>query len=192
MKRLSVNLASAPFVNRVVPVAAISAILGAAVLFTLFNLISFVLLGSEYRTSRKVLKEQGQRLEALKKDMAEKEKILQSGSVASLSDEAKFVAHLLDAKRFSWTKFLADVENIKPYGVMFQAISPSVTPEGAIVLNLRGQANPRSEMLKLEQNLFSSPLFREVQLSNEQRQPGNPLTDFSITCTYFPEASDAP
>lgn len=192
MKRLSVNLATAPFVNRVAPVVAISAILGAALLLTLFNLTSFVLLGTEYRTARNVLKEQGQRLDALKKDMAEKEKILQSGSVTSLSEEAKFVARLLETKRFSWTRFLADVENIKPYGVMFQAVTPSVTPEGAVALNLRGQANPRSEMLKLEQNLFSSALFREVQLSSEQRQPGNPLTDFSITCIYLPEASDAP
>ncbi len=191
MKRLSVNLASEPFVNRAVPLAAVSAALGAALLLTVFNLGSFVVLGREYRAQREELKGQETRLKDLGKDMAEKEKTLQSGAVASFAEEATYVSGLLQDKRFSWITFLHDLESVKAFGVQLQNVSPRITKDGLVQVNLRGMANPRSEMLKFEMNLFASPRFKEVQITNEQRDPGSPLTNFSITCVYVPEVRHA-
>jgi len=46
--------------------------------------------------------------------------------------------------------------------------------------------------MRFEQNLFSDPKFREVQLQGEQRESTGPLTTFTISCMYLPEKTDAP
>jgi hypothetical protein len=193
MRRLDVNLATTPFVNRAIPLGLLSIIGGAAVLLMIFNLVSFVILGREYRSQRQILKHQEERLANLQKDLAQKRGVLQSASVTSFSGEAAFVSEMLDRKRFSWVTFLNDLERVKAYGVAFQAVSPQVDSAGVIKVNLRGIANPRLELMKLEQNLFGDPRFKEVQLSNEQRDGSGPTVNFNISCAYLPgEGDDAP
>lgn len=192
MKRLGVNLATVPFVNRTAPMAILSAVLGAALLMTVFNLVSFGILGAEYRSGRKTVKRQEERLEAFQKDLKKKQSSLESSAVAASSEEAALVATLLAQKRFSWLQVLADLEKVKPFGVQLSAVAPQVDPTGAVAFSLRGVANPRSELMRFEQNLFSDPKFREVQLQGEQREPSGPLTNFTISCVYLPEKTDAP
>lgn len=192
MKRLGVNLATVPFVNRVAPLAILSAVLGAALLMTIFNLASFAILGAEYRTERKTVKRQEERLQTLQKDLSKKQSSLESSAVAASSEEATLVATLLAQKRFSWLQVLADLEKVKSFGVQLSAVSPQMDPTGAVAFSLRGVANPRSELMRFEQNLFSDPKFREVQLQGEQRESTGPLTTFTISCMYLPEKTDAP
>jgi hypothetical protein len=192
MKRLDVNLATAPFVNRVVPMSILSAVMGMALLLTIFNLASFAILGAEYRSQRKTLKNQEERLQALQEDLNRKQSVLDSPAVASFSEEASLVAKFLAEKRFPWLQFLADFEQVKSFGVMMNSVSPQVDPSGVIHLSVRGVANPRAELMRFEQNLFSDARFREVQLHDEQREAGNPLTAFTLTCAYLPEKTDAP
>ncbi len=187
MKTLRINLASDPFVNRLFPVAAVGAVLGLALALTIFNLASFFLLGREYRQEKAELAKQEQRLAVLNKDMAQKKKVLESGGIARFAQEADFVNDILKAKRFSWTVFLTDLERIKPYGAMFTNISPRFAKDGTIEVSLRGVANPRAELLKLEDNLFKDPAFRNSRLETEKRETDNPWTTFQISCTYLPE-----
>jgi hypothetical protein len=192
MKRLDVNLASAPFVNRVVPVSVLSAVMGAALLLTVFNLASFAILGAEYRSQKITLKKQLERMQDLQKNLNRKQSALDSAAVSSFSEEAALVASILAEKRFSWLKFLEDFESVKAFGVMMNSVTPQVDPSGVIHLSVRGVANPRSELMRFEQNLFSDARFREVQLHDEQRDSTGPLTTFSLSCVYLPEKIDAP
>jgi|WetSurMetagenome_2_1015567.scaffolds.fasta_scaffold96472_2 type IV pilus assembly protein PilN len=193
MKRLSVNLATVPFVNRALPLGALATVGGAAAILTIFNLVSFIILGGEYRSQRQVLKHQEERIATLEKDLSQKRSVLQSGSVATFSGEALFISELLAKKRFSWVTFLRDLERVKAYGTSFQAVSPQVDGSGVIRVSIRGQANPRAELMKLEQNMFGDPHFKEVQLAGEQKDASGPIVTFSISCVYLPEGgNDAP
>ncbi len=187
MKRLTINLASDPFVNRVFPMTAVGVVVGLAVALTLFNLVSFILLGRTYRKEKAELSRQEQRLTVLKTDIAQKRKVLESGGITRFAREADFVDSLLKAKRFSWTLFLTDLERIKPYGAMFTSIAPNFTKEGTIDVRLRGVANPRDQLLKLEENLFKDEAFTNSKLQSEKREKSNPWTTFQITFEYLPE-----
>jgi hypothetical protein len=191
MRRLPINLATTPFMNKILPLAALAAVWGIAAILTALNLGSFFLLGREYRKERALLGRQEQRIESVQKDVVSKQKILDSSGVATFSREVEFTGGLLRSKRFSWTKFLEDLEGVKAYGVRFTAIAPQVKPDGSIGLNLRGVANPRSELSKLENNLLKDPRFSEVQLTQEQKDPSGPLVTFTITCLFNPEAGRA-
>ena len=188
MRRLPVNLATTPFANKVLPLSALAAAWGIALILTVLNLGSFFLLGREYRSERSMLARQEQRIEAVQKDLASKQKVLDSAGVATLTREAEFADELLQSKRFSWIKFLEDMEDVKAYGVRFTAVVPGVNSDGTISLNLKGVANPRSELSKLENSLLADPRFREVRLTQEQKDANGPLVNFSITCEYHPEA----
>jgi Tfp pilus assembly protein PilN len=192
MRRLGINLATTPFVNRFVPAAALAGLGGAALLLTVLNIGSFIVLGREYRSDRAMLQKQEQRLDSLQKDLQAKQRVLDSAGVSTFSQEAQFVAEILKAKRFSWTQFLTDLERVKPYGLMFESVSPSISSSGAITVSFKGVANPREELIKLETNLFNDASFREVKLLSESKDTSNPWTHFQLTCQYIPEAHHAP
>jgi hypothetical protein len=186
MRRLSINLAGTPFINRTVPAVALAVIWGVALLLTALNVGSFFVLGRDYRTQRSVLKDQEARLSHLRASVVEKEKSLQGAGIASVTSEAQFVSEILKEKRFSWTQFLGDLERIKPYGVMFTAIVPQINPDGTVGVALTGDANPRSELLKLEQNLMTDKSFTAAQLHSEQKEASSPWIHFQISCIYLP------
>lgn len=192
MRRVWMNFADVPFFNRRVPAAVVLLVVGAAVILTLFNLVTFFVVGREFRTERKVLLHQRQRMETLQKEMSERRADLEGRDTGALAGEVAFLARLIENKRFDWPRFLADLERVKPYGVMLTAVTPKVRESGVVQVQLRGVANPRGELLKLEENLFSDPRFRAGKLEGEQKDPGSPWITFSLTCEYLPEASREP
>jgi Tfp pilus assembly protein PilN len=192
MKRLWMNFAEAPFVNRALPLSLLLLVTGTAALFTLFNALTFVLVGSEFRTERKTLEVQKKRLASLEAEEAEKKRILEGGNVAALAGEARFLQQVLDAKRFDWPRLLKDLERVKPYGVMLESVTPRIGKGAVVTIQLRGVANPRAELLKLEENLFSDPRFESVKLEGEQKETGSPWIRFTLSCTYRPEAGREP
>ena len=192
MRRLGINLATTPFVNRFVPASVLAALGGAALLLTVLNIGSFIVLGREYRSDRAMVQKQAQRLENLQKDLQAKQRVLDSAGVATFSQEVQFISEILKAKRFSWTNFLGDVERIKPFGLMFESVSPAISSSGVITVSFKGVANAREELIKLESNLFNDNSFTEVKLLNETRDSANSWIHFQLSCQYLPEARHAP
>lgn len=192
MRRVWMNFADVPFFNRTVPAALAVLVAGAAVILTLFNLVTFFVVGREFRSERKVLLHQRQRMETLQKEMGERRAALEGRDTGAFAGEVAFLARLIEGKRFDWPRFLADLERVKPYGVMLTAVTPKVRESGVVQVQLRGVANPRGELLKLEENLFNDPRFRAGKLEGEQKEPGSPWITFSLTCEYLPEASREP
>jgi len=186
MKRLNINAAETPFVNRVVPVTAVVGLGALALILTVVNLTSFVLLGSDFRSQRSELRGKEQRLQFLKKDITEKEKVLESSSVASFAGEAQFVSGVLELKRFSWTQFFEDLERVKAFGVQLETVTPSFGQGRSVLVSLRGKANQRGELLKFEQNLMGDPSFCGLRLQNESKEQGSPFVNFNITVEYVP------
>jgi hypothetical protein len=192
MKRLHVNVAETPFVNQMIPLSAMAGLVVLATALTLFNLTSFFILGRDFRSQRSELKLKRERLEFLKKDVAEKQKILESAGVATFAGEAQFISEVLIVKRFSWTRFLEDLERVKPFGVQLEGVSPSFGKDESVALTLRGRANQRGELMKFEQNLMGDPSFFGFLLQNEQKEKNTPFVSFNLTVKYRPEASHEP
>lgn len=189
MKRLHVNVAETPFVNQAIPLTLMVGLVVLAVALTLVNLASFFVLGRDFRSQRSELKLKKERLEFLKKDVAGKQKVLDSAGVATFAGEARFVSEVLAVKRFSWIQFLEDLERVKPFGVQLEAVSPTIGKDESVGVALRGRANQRSELLKFEQNLMGDPSFFGFLLQSEQREKNSPFVSFNLTVQYRPEAS---
>lgn len=187
MPRLHVNFASDPFINRVVPLAAIALFAFVALAMTATNLTLFAVFGGEYRTLRSKTTQQQARLVKLTTEVQSRKTEISSPAVATFMGEAAFLDGVLRAKAFSWSLFLARLEEAKAYGVMLQTVNPKVNSDGRIGVSLRGVANPREELLKYENNLFRSNFFRNVTLRGEQKDPSNPWVQFDITADYDPE-----
>jgi len=187
MARVQINLARSPFVNRVVPLATFFVLAGAALIFTVFNVVMFAYTGGGYRKLRTSVTEQEASIRDLQAAIAEKQAIIQAASDRIFTEEAKFVDDLLTEKGFSWTLFLARLEEVKSFGTMLQRINPMIDKDGRIFVGVRGQANPREEMLKLLQNLFESPYFRNPQIDSESKDLQNPWVEFQIDFEYVPD-----
>lgn len=192
MKRLHVNVAATPFVNQMIPLSLMAGLVVLAVALTLFNLTSFFILGRDFRSQRAEMRLKKERLEFLKKDVVEKQKVLDSAGVATFAGEAQFVSEVLAVKRFSWIRFLEDLERVKPFGVQLEAVSPSIGKDESVGVSLRGRANQRGELLKFEQNLMGDRSFFGFLLQSEQREKNSPFVSFNLTVQYRPEASREP
>lgn len=187
MSRLSANVATAPFINRRVPLAVAGGLGALALLATGLNLTLFVLRGGQYRAQRAVLQGQERKLQELNRQLAAQKKLLEGPEVGLYAAEASFMRGVLDGKRFSWTGFLEHVEGVKPYGVMVVDLTPRADTDGRIMVTLRGVASPRAEILKFEDNLFRSPNFKGAELASEEKDSTNTAwTHFQLTFEYMP------
>lgn len=193
MKPVTMNLAQQPFLNRRVPLLVGGALLGLALAATAVNVALFFLRGREYRALQVEQKSQQARVIELESALATDRARLEGSEASRYAEEARFVETLFARKRFSWTGMLNHLESVKPFGVMFSEVGPKVDDSGTVELRLRGSANHREEMLKLEQNLLQDPHFRDPQLTDEKpAQGGGPLTEFQLTVTYLPQGRRSP
>ncbi len=188
MKRLRNNLATEPFINRRVPVAVAASLIGLAFLATVLSAALFGLRGGKYRSQRNTLSEQRAKLEKLGRELNEEQQLLKGQAVAVYASEGGFMSGVLAQKRFDWIAMLDKVESIKPYGARFTDVSPQHDDKVGWKINIKGEANSRDEILKLEANLFASPCFKEPRLIREGRQPNGSTLQFEATAVYLPEA----
>lgn len=189
MRRIESNLASQPFLNRRVPVAVATSLVGLALLGTALNIGLFVLRGGEYRRHQAQRKAQQERLKSLERDLERENRLLEGREVDEYASESAFILGVLERRRFAWTTLLDHLEDEKPFGVMLNDLAMVETPGGRISIKIRGTANARGEMLKLEDNLLRSPRFEDPRLESEERDPANPWTRFSLSVEYLqPEA----
>jgi len=96
---------------------------------------------------------------------------------------------ILREKRFSWLRLLADLEEVKPYGLELHHIRPnfSAVADKDLHMSLEGQVRKRKDLLEFEANLLASPRFGWMVLSKESQDEKSPLVSFSMEVRYHPE-----
>jgi len=191
MRRVTLNLASRPFVNRMFPLIVVGALGICALSFTAANLGMLAAYGGDYRQLRALVAEQEDQIASHRQTIVERKRVIQAATDRIFTEEALFVDEILRQRAFSWSRFLARLEAAKAFGTMFRTVSPSIDKEGRIFVSIRAVANPRGEMLQLEKNLFESPYFRDVKLEEEGKEPKEAWTEFSVIVEYLPEAPAA-
>lgn len=167
--RISINLATRPFVELRPFFTKLRIVMGVLVLIA-------VGLGVALHTERVKLDE-AQRQMNLVRDRtlrAQREKLgnearMRQPANAAVLERARFLNKLFLAKSFSWTGVMMDLENVLPTGVQVTAIEPAITAEGDVVIRLR-VAGDRDRAVLLVRNLERSSRFLNPRLAAEASQ----------------------
>ncbi|MFB3850505.1 MAG: hypothetical protein ACE14Q_01120 [Acidobacteriota bacterium] len=187
MKNSRMNFAETPFINLKIPTTILIVLGTLAVAGLLLNIVLAILNGGSYIKQRKILATQSQTKEALEKRCKEADSALSAKDFNQLAKEAQYLQDVLSQKQFSWLTFLERLETIKPYKAIFQSISPKARKDGSFYVKVKGLAQPRDEIFKLEENIFKSQYFGKPHLSSEELDKTSQWQSFDIEFVYFPE-----
>lgn len=187
MNNNRINFAETPFINRKIPTIVLIVIGSLAIVILLLNISLALLNGGSYIKQRRLLKEQSQTKNTLEKRYKEAVESFSTKDFPSLSKEAIYLTDVLAQKKFSWLIFLNRLEKVKPYKSIFQSISPKVRKDGSFYVKVKGLAQPRGEIFKLEENIFQSEYFGKPHLVNEELDKTTTWQAFEIEFIYYPE-----
>jgi len=122
---------------------------------------------------------------------------------AELLQQAAVLNKIIDAKAFSWTLAMEDLETVLPGGVQVTSLEPARQKDGHITLTLR-VSGPRDRAVDLVRNLehsrrFMLPRIVGENASDTSDRPGNmrmqPVTvgdrvDFDVQAEYNPATAE--
>jgi len=120
---------------------------------------------------------------------------------AQLLDQVGVLNRLFDAKAFSWTLALEDLETVLPRGVQVSTLEPVRAKDGHTTLHLR-VIGPRDRAVELVRNLEHSRRFLLPRIVGENAEttggPGDQLqpvsassrVNFDLLAEYNPASSD--
>lgn len=111
--------------------------------------------------------------------------MMQEPPNAAVLRQSETLNKLIDAKAFSWTLAMEDLETVLPGGVQVTTLEPVVDKKtGQITVRLR-VVGPRDKAIELVQNLEHSKHFLQPKITGESAEttsaPGRPLEPVSPT-----------
>ena len=167
--RISVNLASRPFVE-------IRPLL--ARLRLLMGLLAVIALGLGlwlHSLSRRAAAAQARidavhaQTLALEQQRSANEARMRQPGNRDVLDRSHFLNGVFARKSFSWTAVMMDLERVLPPGVQVTSIEPQVSKEGEVTIRLRVSGD-RDRAVQLVRNLEHSSRFLQPRLSSESSQ----------------------
>lgn len=105
---------------------------------------------------------------------------LSEGSLQGLSAEVDLANQLLEKRTFSWTKFLAGLEQAIPARL---ALSSVQFDAGGAVVQLTGTAMSLEDITAFTVGLQDHPMFKDPVLA-QHRAGANGLVEFNVTLRY--------
>lgn len=178
---LNLNLATRPLRNRRLYAAAVRTL--AALLVLLIGLGAFAVV------------EYGGEISRLKKAMAVTAKTQDKAALdekrlrADIGREEKLsrgridlVNSIIRKKMFSWTGFLTDLEEALPGSSYITALSPSITTDGGISVQMRVMSRSQDDLLAFITALMAHG-FRNPKVGGVQKDESSRLIS-EITATY--------
>jgi type IV pilus assembly protein PilN len=193
--RISVNLATRPFVELRPFFARLRLIMAALLLMA----VAIGVTAHLWHKKLDVAEAQMNRLKAqIVQAQAEKagnERRMRQPQNAAVLDRAHFLNALFLRKSFSWTAVMMDLENVLPIGVQVTSIEPQTTSDGDVVIHLR-VSGERDRAVQLVRNLERSKRFLDPHINSESSEakqdgsvatPGQPAgVEFEILADYNP------
>jgi len=178
---LDLNLATRPLRNRRMYAAAVRALAG--LLIVLAGLAAFVVLKYGGETSKlKASKAEASRVWASAR-REEKDKKADITRAEKLSrTRVDLVNGIIQRKMFSWTGLLTELEKSLPGPSYLTALTPSLTSDGTIALNMRVTSRSMSDLTSFITALYAHG-FTNVRVGGEQRSDDGRLLS-EITATY--------
>jgi len=164
--RISINLATRPFVELRPLFARLRLLMGAlAVLAVVFG-IALHLLNKRAQVAQAQMDALKSKTAAFQHEQQSNEARMHQPQNMSVLERSQFLNALFARKSFSWTAVMMDLETVLPAGVQVTSIEPQITPEGEVQIRLRVSGD-RDKAVQLVRNLETSHRFLSPRLSAE-------------------------
>jgi type IV pilus assembly protein PilN len=167
--RISINLATHPFVELRPLFARLRIAMAALVVLAIGLAIGMHYLGVRARTAEKQMDDLKNQTFAFENERATNERRMQQPQNQAVLNRSKYLNALFARKSFSWTSVMMDLEAVMPTGVQVTSIEPGITPEGDVNIRLRVTGN-RDLAVDFVRNLEQSRRFLQPRLANETAQ----------------------
>lgn len=164
--RISVNLASRPFVELRPFLARLRIFMATLALLALALGVGLHFEHKKLMVAQQQMDEVRNRTIAAQKEKLRNEARMRQPANAAVLDRAHFLNALFLSKSFSWTAVMMDLETVLPTGVQVTAIEPQVTTDGDVIIRLRVSGD-RDRAVQLVRNLERSSRFLAPRLSAE-------------------------
>jgi Tfp pilus assembly protein PilN len=183
------NLAGKPFSNRALPWTV-------TILIVLISLVAFVLIIRATREAKAKSQTVQTDINALNQQAQAFQKQAQAVRIALTAEQLKTLAsthELVDRKRFSWSRLLADLESALPGNVRVTRISVrDVAARGDQTLaglDLTVVSNAPSTITEMIAEMDKAGIFQaELRSQNLQKGRGETGTEYELSVLYRPRA----
>jgi type IV pilus assembly protein PilN len=182
---VQVNLASQPF-RRDRPMLIGSAIAGALLFGLLCLLVTLnVMDRRRLASTRDEIARLDGRLRTIAVEQAKLDAVLRKPENAQVLDRSLFLNSLIYRKGISWTRLVADLEQILPHNVRVISIHPSVNAQNEIVLEMSVGAEQTEPLLQLLIKLENSEFFGHTSVSSIlPPSQSEPLYRYRVSVNY--------
>jgi type IV pilus assembly protein PilN len=168
---LSVNLASQPYVDSRLLVRALR------IAICVVSMTAIVGGTAEYFVHQRaeIIRSQTRAIETHAETLRVEERayrvLMHSSSVVDIANKADELNEILDAKAFSWTSVMKNLETVLPGDVRVTAIEPMRAKDGITTLHLR-VVGPHDKSIDLLRNFESSSRFAHPMIMGESVDDG--------------------
>jgi type IV pilus assembly protein PilN len=167
--RITVNLATRPFVELRPFFLRLRIIMGALVLVGIAAAVTAHILQKKLDVAQAKMNVLVNKTTDAQMEKLHNEQRMKQPANAAVLDRAHFLNALFLRKSFSWTAVMMDLETVLPVGVQITSIEPQVQTDGGVIIRLRVSGD-RDRAVQLVRNLERSKRFLSPRLSSESVQ----------------------
>jgi type IV pilus assembly protein PilN len=164
--RISINLASRPFVELRPLLARLRLAMGALVMLSIALGVWSHALDQKAKLASVQMDALKQETMVAENDRSRNEARMRQPQNKAVLDRSIFLNQLFAEKSFSWTATMMDLERVLPVGVQVTSIEPIITKEGDVNIRLRVSGD-RDRAIQLVRNLETSQRFVAPRLAGE-------------------------
>jgi len=194
--RISVNLATRPFVELRPFFARLRIVMGALAVAAIVLMVVTHSMQKKLNTAQAQMDALNARTAAAQSEKTNNERRMRQPVNAAVLERSHFLNQLFLRKSFSWTAVMMDLETVLPVGVQVTSIEPQINLEGDVIIHLRVSGD-RDKAVQLVRNLERSKRFLGPHINSETSQakeangapiaPGvTPGVEFEILANYNP------
>jgi type IV pilus assembly protein PilN len=198
--RISLNLASRPYADLRPALKRLRIAMGALALLAAALGLGLHALNNKADQARAREHALDTQIASIRQEQQNYQRLMQQPDNAQLLAQIAALNQLFDAKAFSWTLAMEDLETVLPGGVQVSTLEPVRSKAGDITLHLR-VAGPRDRDLELVKNLEHSRRFLFPRITGENADAGEGIgqqrlqpvsassrVDFDLLAEYNPPA----
>jgi type IV pilus assembly protein PilN len=193
--RISVNLASRPFLELRPLFARLRAAMAILALLAIVLGIGLRFISKHVGAREEQMRALQAQTTAIENQRTADENRMRLPENQAVLERSRFLNDVFQAKSFSWTAVMMDLENVLPAGVQVSSIEPVIMPDGGVNIRLRVTGD-RDREVDLVRNLERSQRFVSPRLVNESAQApeqgrapapvGSGAVEFDILSGYNP------
>ena len=169
MMRISVNLATRPFVELRPLFARLRLAMGVLALLAIGLGYGLHSLNVRARAAQSQMDALKAKTRAFEKERQANEARMRQPENRGVLERSQFLNELFAEKSFSWTAVMMDLEKVLPTGVQVTSLEPQMSKDGAVSIRLRVSGDRDREVLLLR-NLETSQRFVAPRLAGEAAQ----------------------